>query len=234
MSLQKKRRASPAKGRAPPRRRKSDVDAADLARQVRRVYADRLAGRLPALPVHRDALRVANGLAALEQLIDRAFDEAEMRGDLAAFYECGLIEAGEILDALTTGKSHPMWRYVDGMKAAGLKLQNPSPSSTERQRRVVLLVFVEAYRISHKLPIARQAAEQAIADYFNGWNNIQLTGATLSGWRRLLSPEDRDFADAAAPSLIVKADHRVRGRPLPDKVLRLAEEYFRTFFGVAQ
>ena len=78
--------------------------AADFAQRVLDVLVKAQAGEASS-EKDRDVCRVAVGLAFIT-------DGVETYSQIAAGAESGANEALAIIDALTSGRGHPIWRYI--------------------------------------------------------------------------------------------------------------------------
>ena len=143
----------------------------DFADNVRRLYYLTTSDNECERPerYHRDVRRVAYGLAALKKALDRyseedsngifmpedVFREKVLRAEVFDAHnlldlECngfvanGISDALEILEALTNGHDHPVWRLLAGIRTGRFRTQKAPPNKIEILRRRSVVGFVRA------------------------------------------------------------------------------------------
>ena len=122
------------------------VLAADFAAAVRDLYSKACRGDLHSAPEQeRDVRRVAFGLAHIRTLIDAA---ARAFKDAAAYDEkiaSGNSEALAIMDALISGRDHPIWKHIRGMRSKEFRPQHSPANGIDVQRQYAVIGLVQAY-----------------------------------------------------------------------------------------
>jgi hypothetical protein len=136
-------------------------------------------------PAHSaDSMKAASGLAAIKQLVQREIDVFKQQpGGLAAVWaleERGLLDASDILEALTSGRDHPIFDFVKGIRARGYGQSSP-PTRRELAGRLTLVGMVRAYCIAANVkpaPALRVVVEACSSE------NLKFTPDQIRGWER--------------------------------------------------
>jgi hypothetical protein len=102
--------------------------------------------------------QVAFGLVALRQALDPYLHK--YRNDPLRFAAAGGWEATAILDALTSGRDHALWKHIDGIRSALYRPGAAPPVQQEQQRREMLAGVVLAYQ--EKTGSSRREAARAV------------------------------------------------------------------------
>jgi hypothetical protein len=104
--------------------------AADFAQRVLEVLVKAQAGE-PASEKNPDVRRVAIGLAFITKRV-KNYSEITVGAD------SGANEALAIINALTSGREHPIWRYLRGVRASKFRSQAPvNVIDAERQHMMI-------------------------------------------------------------------------------------------------
>jgi hypothetical protein len=106
--------------------------------------------------------KVAFGLAALRNAIDYFFEKVRDDQDISRLPSSGLVDAAAILDALTSGQDHPIWRHIDGLKSETYRPGRAPKAKTERLRQLIVGGLVLALQEEGNLS-AREAAKIIIS-----------------------------------------------------------------------
>ena len=215
-------------------RRKLVLDAADFAKAVIAAYKANL-NEVPSDSINphvmnRDVRRVANGLALLQQLAARQIADMKEQKDLG-LDETGIVEALEMIEALTTGRDHPLWRHVKGLRS-----KTRVPTALERFRRCIILGVLEALR-RKGVKNDTEAINNIVANYHFPGDRFKLSPHQIKGWRRKLGPEadaQQVLVDAAASTFIQKADSLTSPPDVRARILGIGLNYFRRTWGVAR
>jgi hypothetical protein len=114
-------------------------------------------------------------------------DEARAR-DLVAWRELGGFEAQDLLDALETGRSHPLLRKWEKLKA-GPAANRPTPAPSEQSaRRFIVLLRIALKRAGVRSGAARKHIESALRRYSRQIGLPMATDEAIRHWERELRP----------------------------------------------
>jgi hypothetical protein len=114
------------------RKRDDGRVAADFARRVLEVLVKAQAGEASS-EKDADVRRVAVGLAFITQGVKKVGAESDANAALA------------IIDALTSGRDHPIWRYVRGVRAFKYRSQ-ASVNGVDAERQHMIIGVALAYQ----------------------------------------------------------------------------------------
>ncbi len=182
--------------------RELDEDA-DFTAAVIGLYKAALGGRLQTFVGNqdRDVRKVAFGLTILRQLVDR-----EMR---AGNPDPGLplLEAQQIIDALTTGRNHPVWQHVRGLKTERFRPQRAAPNSLESLGRIAVVALVRAY--AQTASVSARAARGAVIEACR-FADFEFGAEQIKGWDRTFRKEQDQGPDAFANQFIEDASKLYR------------------------
>jgi hypothetical protein len=138
-----------------------------FAADVIKLYTAALAGQMAGCADSSlDARRVGFGLVALRQALDPILHR--LRNDPLLIAAGGGFEALAILDALTSGRDHPVWKHIDGLRSGRYRPGAAAPVEQERHRRAMLVGVVLAYQ--EKTGVSQRAAVQAVVDGIAGFS----------------------------------------------------------------
>lgn len=99
-----------------------------------------------------DVRRAAFGLVALKQLVDR--EMLRFRSDPERLNETGILEAAAIIDALTTGREHPVWQHIKAMQSEKYRRGLTPPVDRGQRSRDMLAGLVLAYQKQANVKLA--------------------------------------------------------------------------------
>jgi hypothetical protein len=119
------------------RKRDDGRVAADFAQRVLDVLVKAQAGE-DATEKDRDVGRVAVGLAFIA---DGVKNYAQMAGA-----ESGADEALAIIAALTSGREHPIWRFIRGIRAVKYRAQRAPLNGIDAERQHMIIGVALAYQ----------------------------------------------------------------------------------------
>jgi hypothetical protein len=149
-----------------------------FAADVIKLYTAALAGQLAGCADSSiEIRRVGFGLVALRQALDPFLHK--FRNDPVRMAAAGGFEALAILDALTSGRDHPIWKHVDGLRSGRYRPGAAAAVEQERHRRAMLVGVVLAYQ--EKTGVSQRAAVQAVVDGIKS-PDFPLTFEQLRGW----------------------------------------------------
>ena len=128
--------------------------------------------------------KVAYGLVALRHASDYFFEKVQDDQDITRLPSSALLDAAAILDALTSGQDHPIWRHIDGLKSYAYRPGRAPKAKTERLRRSIVGGLVLALQEAGKLS-ARKAAGIIISEIQKIQSaDISFTSDQLRKWAR--------------------------------------------------
>jgi hypothetical protein len=142
------------------RRRSPELSDADFASAVIKLYSAAMRGELEKFCGNQDreVREVAFPLAIIQQLLER-----ELRAGFATADVPGtpILGALAIIDALTSGRDHSIWRHVAGLRSGQFRPQNAPPNRNEELARVVVVGLVRAYEVTAN--VSQHAAIKAVS-----------------------------------------------------------------------
>jgi hypothetical protein len=117
----------------------------DFAASVIKLYEAALKNHTePCADSSLETRRVGFGLAALRQALDPFLHKHQ--NDPLRIAAAGGFEALAILDALTSGQDHPIWKHIDGLRSARYRPGAAAPVQQEQYRRAMLVGAALAYQ----------------------------------------------------------------------------------------
>jgi hypothetical protein len=157
-----------------------------------------------------DVCRVAYGLAAIRQAVDRRFEEAAPEE-----MQQGLREALAIVDALTTGAAHPFWTFMEGMKSGAHRAGRMPPTLIDQMGRDWILGTVLALeQVGHKH--ARREVVRVCAE-----EGVTLDQQQIRDWERARSrSDDPEAPHRMAVGILKHAQEMNDELSLADRVLK--------------
>lgn len=144
-----------------------------------------------------DVCAVAFGLAALRQ----AIDERKVKYDSLRLAQAGIYQASDILEALTSGEGHAIWKFIDGIKTSRRPQRARSNNASER-----LLFGGVTLAYASGVNVSERAAAMVVAEKIR-WENRQVSIEQIRGWIR----RDRQGCQEVAKQILNKAE---RGTPI--------------------
>lgn len=189
---------------------------AEFAEKVIQLFGAAVRGK-PCDIDDRDVRRVALGLATLQQLVSREIRTLESTLDWPAY---ALVDADAILNALTTGRKHPIWRHITGLQAGRRRPQRAGPNAIENLIRAVMVGFVRAYQRT-----ANVSQSEAIRQVMNVCRSQSdgdvFTFEQIRAWDRRFRERGDPWPDGAANTLLQKARGLDRSWSLSEKLLEV-------------
>jgi hypothetical protein len=170
---------------------------AKFAADVIKLYDAALNGQLDACTESSLEVRqVAFGLVALRQALDPHLEKH--RNNPLRLAAAGALEAVAILDALTSGRDHPVWMHIDALKSARYRPGAAPPGEQEQKRRAMLAGAVLAYKKAAAVSSIRKAAE-AVCEGIRS-NDFPFSPDQLRQWTRRNDggPHAKQFLEDAA------------------------------------
>jgi hypothetical protein len=121
---------------------------AKFATDVIKICDAEIAGKLDdrELSADRDVRKVAFGLIALRQATTHFLEKFKNHPDDGRLPQSGLVDAAAILEALTTGKRHPIWKHIEALKTQKYRSGAALSVETETMRRRMVVGLVLAYK----------------------------------------------------------------------------------------
>jgi hypothetical protein len=173
--------------------------------------------------------KAAVGLSAIDQLIRRETDVLKQGNltDLENLADKGLLDASDMLEALMTGRDHPIFNFVQGIRASGKRPQSAPPTIRELHGRAALVGLVRAYCTAagaSELEALRVVAECCSLE------NFKFTSERIKGWGRRFKDEQNDGPAAFANDFLKKAAQRPDATPLADRVLEVGRLWARAYW----
>jgi hypothetical protein len=175
-----------------------------------------------------EARSVATGLIVIRQLLDQ-----EMRKQKGAVETArkGILLAYELLDALVTGTSGPIRRYVSHLGSVKNGPQRAPPNTFITQRRDYIVGLVFALQESAKRDgkkMTRDKASFIVSDSCR-FSDHSYSVDTIKGW---IKNRAAPGANAVASDLIKTAESKDDGRPLTDRVFDVGRNWFWLYCSV--
>jgi hypothetical protein len=184
---------------------------ADFAERVLALYRAALAGNADRHTEQDIEVRsVAFGLTALKQAIDdRKF---KYQRDRMRLMESGVYQALDIIEALTTGQGHPLWRFVAGMRSGRFRPGRAPAIQSEMDRRTTFAAIAWAYKTASGG--SEREAAAAVAEGI-GWEDHRYSPAQIRQWMKRLQSE----CEPLRQKILGDADRMLPFDPLPARVL---------------
>jgi len=211
-------------------RNRERLDPAAFADEVLALFrwaVNGSSGQPPSYSV--DSGKAALGLAAIDQLVRRETDVLKQGNltDLENLAEKGLLDASDMLEALTSGRDHPIFDFVRGIRASGKRPQSAPPTNRELHGRAALVGLVRAYCTAagaSELEALRVVAECCSLE------NFKFTSEMIKGWGRRFKDEQNVGPVAFANEFLKKAAQRPDATPLADRVLEVGQLWARAYW----
>jgi hypothetical protein len=141
-----------------PNGKTGDAAASQFAADVSEAYKAAIAGMPRQRKFSREVRQVAYGLAALRHASDYFREKLEDDQNISGLPSSALVDAAAILDALTSGGDHPIWRHVRSVYRPG----RAPKARTEQIRQSIAGGLVLALQEAGGLSV-RQAADVIIS-----------------------------------------------------------------------
>jgi hypothetical protein len=149
----------------------------------------------------QDVRKVAFGLVALRQVINELLPKFAADPDMYRLPSSGLVDAAAILDALTSGADHPIWKHIEGLQSGAYRPGRAPKVETERRRQAIAGGLVLALRKSG-YPSDRGAAKLIISEIKS--QDFSFTEDQVRKWKD--HPEAPEYAEK-----IIKISRTVPG-----------------------
>jgi hypothetical protein len=173
-----------------------------------------------------DVRRVAFGLAAIQKLIRERGKVLKGAGDLDGFTAEGLKAADDIVEALLTGREHPIFDYVDGIRT-NRGSGRPRPLNKEWVSRGCIVGAVEAYRKA--AAVSEAEAIRVIIESCSS-SDFKLTYEQIRSWQRQFNDrKGEDVHVAAENSILQRAQSDPRDIPLTRRIIEAGQLYVLNF-----
>jgi hypothetical protein len=170
-------------------------------------------------------------LFAIHQAVRREIDviKQQYRGTAAieALKENGLLDAGDMLEALMTGRDHPIFDFVRGIRA-GKRPSSAPPTNRELSGRAALVGLVSAYCTAAGVSELEALRVVAVCCSFE---NFKIRSEMIKGWSRRFKDEQDPGPAAFADKFLKLAAQRRDDKPLAERVLNVGQEYASAYWG---
>jgi hypothetical protein len=160
---------------------------AQFATDIIDLYRARMAGQ-PATHPDAEVREVAFGLVALKQAIEPFLHKH--RNDPQALIYTGALVADGIIDALTTGRDHPLWKHIGALQTATYR--PGAPGAYDQQRRAMFAGVVLAYQ--ETAGVSRTKASIAVCEGIKA-KDFPVTPGQLRKWIERNDKAARTYAD---------------------------------------
>jgi hypothetical protein len=172
-----------------------------VTRSIIELYTAAMRGELEKFSGNqdRDVREVAFVLATIRQLLER-----ELRAGFATAGLPGTPILGGLamIDALTSGRDHPIHRHLAGLRSGRFRPQNAPPNRMEELGRVVVVGLVRAYEVTAKVP--RLAAIKAVSEACR-FEDFEFGIEQIKRWDRTCREQQDLGPDAFANRFIERA-----------------------------
>jgi hypothetical protein len=106
-----------------------------------------------------------------------------------------ILGALAIIDALTSGRDHPIWRHIAGLKSKRFRMQNAPPNQAEQVGRIFVVGLVRAYQQTAN--VSRRAAIQAVIEACR-FPDFEFGADQIKRWDRTFREQHEQGPDAFA------------------------------------
>jgi hypothetical protein len=200
-------------------------DLADFARAVinlhdHKIFDEPLNKRLFTKPTKRwgDVYQVAIGLSTLRTLADRELKRLRKKPrGLLSLRESGLRQAIALLDALATGKRHPIYDHIAGVQSGAFRPLRTKPNTIEEMDFNGLLAIVRALKAAG---VRRQSV--AIRQTIKACNLNGRCGAKLERQIRDFNRRSRDGTPDQLASVIVQSSKEGKSGTVVERIEQIA------------
>ena len=182
-----------------------------LAAEVRELYDTAISGHLGDHPDvgDDDVRKVAFGLVILRQITDQFLKKFEADPDPRRIPNSGLPDASAIIDALTTGKDHAIFRYIKGLRASRKR------RGADQERREMLGGLACAY--AEAAGVSVREASLAVVEFIKP--NGRFNDEQLRKWVR-------DYDVSRYTERFLNEAKAFDDRPLAEEVLKVGRKHF--------
>jgi hypothetical protein len=184
-------------------------DETAFVKRVLDLYAAALDGTSDNHPEDdRDVRTVAFGLAAITQALNDR--KAKYGHDQFRLVEGGIPHGSDIVDAITGGFSHPVWKFIDHVRR--YRTGRPIGGDSEMKRRELFAGITLAYCAA-----AGVSERKGISEVAHGitWEDHQFTEHQIKDWIRRNRPE----AERLSQHFLAEAAGLPPSHSLADRVL---------------
>jgi hypothetical protein len=173
----------------------------------------------------QEAWQVALGLVSIEWLVNDGWRRALQERDLDRALETGVLEAKAILDALLTGQSHAVWKYIAAIQTGSIRSQRAAPAHFESDGRAAIVGLVRAYEQSAGIKRKIVAVRTVLAHYQP--LELPLTVDQVRTWDKRLRDAKDPAPDTYAAMILQQAERLPTSETLPLRVLRYGQRVMR-------
>jgi hypothetical protein len=165
---------------------------AKFATDVIKICDAEISGKLDdqELSANKKVRAVAFGLIALRQATTHFLEILKNHPDDSRLPKSGLVDAAAIVDALTTGKGHPVWKHIEALQTPKYRSGAAYPVETDTMRRRMVAGLVCAYKQAANVKINKAA--QAVADDIKS-EDFSFSAGQLRKW--VDQDDGKKFAD---------------------------------------
>jgi hypothetical protein len=166
-----------------------------------------------------DVYKVGIGLAVLQALADRQLDELLSTKGLMALRESRLREAIALLDALTTGKRHPIFDHVDGLRSKKFRPIREKPNEIDRIDMHGILAGVRALMAAREIETGQKTPEsKAIRDVISVCGLVERFQKPQGTLEREVRDRNRRATDKEPDTMTAKLLKEVESIPAEERL----------------
>ena len=177
-----------------------------------------------------DVREAAFGLAAIRQLLNEKVDQIKQKPfDSDALTATGIANALALFDSLTTGKDHPIQRYISGLKSRRFRSNAAPPNELVNLGRAII---VATMRLLQETGSSQTSAAQLVCDCLDGGH--QLTINKVKGWDRTFRETEHAMPLAAMNDLRQASERKDPALSLQDRILQSAQDMLARFWVTPQ
>jgi hypothetical protein len=211
-------------------RRARKDDRGVFAEEVHRTCEDILAGKRPA-NVKNAVIKVAAALAMMQLLIEEGVGIAS---ELKIYHpEFALKEAGGVLDALMSGREHPVWAYIDSIRSERFRPNKAPANLMDKIQQSFAVGILRAFQRASGLGIVGQReAARVTADICQS-SGFDVSSDQIRAWNRgsNVARGEINDPDSFADAILGKARKLTAPNLLQDRVLVVGRQYLKKFTG---
>jgi len=155
---------------------------AQCATDVIKICDAEIAGKLDdqELSADRNVRKAAFGLIALRQAAIHFLEKFKNHPDDSRLPKSAFVDAVAIVEALTTGKDHPIWDHIEALQTSKYRSGAALPVETETMRRRMVAGLVLAYKQAANVRSINKAAH-TVADAIKS-EDFSFKGDQLRKW----------------------------------------------------
>ena len=135
--------------------------------------------------------------------------------------ERGLFDAAEMLEAMMTGHDHPIFDFMQGIRASK-RPQSAPPTIRELAGRLTLVGMVRAYCIAANV---KPATALRVVVETCSFEDFKFTPDQIRGWEREWAKCDNRDVDAFTNTIMQDAERLPATRDLKDRVIEAGIKY---------